>query len=158
MPSFLTKVFARKRSDGKDATRASKRSSDQSLLEGKFEAISPTVSPSATHFPELGDKGKEKDLPFALFRPKSRAQSPSPRPRKRDADIPHLTLNLPVPKEEQSRALGAAFEADTTGQSLSDHVIKERRLSPLETLLLVSACSKAITERGGMYLFYPFEC
>lgn len=152
MPSFLTKVFARKKLDAKETGATPKRSCDQSLLEGRFEAISPTVSPTAAHFIETTEKGKEKerDLPFSLFRPRSRAQSPLPRSAKRDVNTPHLTLNLPVPKEEKSRALGATFEADGTSQSLPDHLINERTLTPLETLMLVGTCSKAITERGGL--------
>ena len=40
MTSFLSKVFPRK----KDKEASNKRNSSSSLLEGKFEAVSPTVS------------------------------------------------------------------------------------------------------------------
>ncbi|GBE87016.1 predicted protein [Sparassis crispa] len=149
MPSFLSKVFTRKR-DEKDTSR--KRSSVASLLEGKFEAVSPTISRSAAQISEptqSKEKEKEKDAGFSLFRAKSPV-SPNDS-SKSTSDAPHLTLNLPVPKEEKSRALGVVFEADPEDRRiLSDSVVGERRLSPLEALLLVKACSTAIVERGGL--------
>lgn len=158
MPSFLSKVFGRKKQDGKEATRSSKRSSNPSLLEGKFEAVPPTISPTAALFPDLADKGKDKDKDqtFGLFRSKSRAPSPLPGPSKLSSNGYHLTLNLPTAKEEQ-RELEAQFEAETT-QTLPDHVLDERMLTPQETLLLIDACSKAIKEHGGMstFLFFVF--
>ena len=96
------------------------------------------------------EKEKEKEGPFSLFRTKSRPTSPPPDTHKAASDAPHLTLNLPVPKEERSRALGVVFEADPNDTStLPDNVIGERRLTPLETLLLVKACSQAIIDNGG---------
>ena len=66
------------------------------------------------------------------------------------SDAPHLTLNLPVPKEQRSRALGVVFEADPNDiATLPDDVIGAKRLSPLEALLLVKACSSAIVNHGG---------
>lgn len=160
MAAFLSKVFPRK----KDKDVSNKRNSSSSLLEGKFEAVSPTVSPSAAHFADSGqqatqqstergrEKEKEKESAFSLFRPKSRPLSPPPDTRKTVYDAPHLTLNLPVPKEERSRALGVVFEADPNDTSfLPDNVIGERRLNPLETLLLVKACSSAIIDHAGEY-------
>lgn len=144
MPSFLSKVFGRKKQDGKEPSRSSKRSSDPSLLEGiKFEAVSPTVSPTASHFPE---KGKEKDPAFGLFRVKSRAQSPLPGPREPASNGYHLTLNLSLAKDDKSRL---AFEPESS-QTLPDDVLNERRLTPSETLSLIDACAKALTERGGV--------
>ena len=155
MAAFLSKVFPRK----KDKDASNKRNSSPSLLEGKFEAVSPTVSPSATHFSESSqqllrergrEKEKEKDVGFSLFKTKSRPTSPPPDTRKPASDAPHLTLNLPVPKEHRSRALGVVFEADpNVSSSLPDNVIGERRLSPLETILLVKACSSAVIDHGG---------
>lgn len=154
MAAFLSKVFPRKKD--KDATN--KRNSSSSLLEGKFEAVSPTVSPSAAQFSESAqqlkergrEKEKEKESGFSLFRPKSRPLSPTSDTRKSVSDAPHLTLNLPVPKEERSRALGVVFEADPNDTStLPENVIGERRLNPLEALLLVKACSTAIIDHGG---------
>ena len=83
MPSFLSRIFGRKKADDK----ASKRVSNGSLLEGKFEAVSATPSPSATNFVEAAqarererasqkDKEKEKDAGFTLFRSRSRPTSP----------------------------------------------------------------------------------
>ncbi|KAI9061838.1 hypothetical protein FKP32DRAFT_1594040 [Trametes sanguinea] len=165
MAAFLSKVFPRKKE--KDAN---KRSSVSSLLEGKFEAVSPTVSPSAAKFEEGAqkpkergrekEKEKEKDAGFSLFRSKSRPLSPVPDTRKTAPEVPRLTLNLPVPKEERSRALGVVFEADPNDQGLlPDDVIGERRLNPLETLLLVKACSTAIVANGGLEtlgVMHPF--
>ena len=152
MAAFLSKVFPRK----KDKDASNKRHSSPSLLEGKFEAVSPTVSPSATHFSEsaqqLNERGreKEKDTGFSLFKTKSRPTSPPPDTRKTVSDAPHLTLNLPVPKEQRSRALGVVFEADPNDiATLPDDVIGAKRLSPLEALLLVKACSSAIVNHGG---------
>ncbi|KAI0668963.1 hypothetical protein C8Q78DRAFT_1193932 [Trametes maxima] len=165
MAGFLSKVFPRKKE--KDAN---KRSSVSSLLEGKFEAVSPTVSPSAAKFEEASqkpsdrgrekEKEKEKESSFSLFRPKSRPLSPPPDTRKTVLDTPHLTLNLPVPKEERSRALGVVFEADPEDRTtLPDSVIGERRLNPLETLLLVKSTSAAIISNGGLEtlgVMHPF--
>ena len=119
MATFFSKVFPRK----KDKETSNKRNSASSLLEGKFEAVSPTVSPSAANFVDSAqkpkdqgrekEKEKEKESAFSLFRPRSRPVSPPPSDtRKTASDVPHLTLNLPVPKEQRSRALGVVFEAD----------------------------------------------
>ncbi|KAH9887019.1 hypothetical protein C8Q73DRAFT_269139 [Cubamyces lactineus] len=165
MAAFLSKVFPRKKEK-----ETNKRSSVSSLLEGKFEAVSPTVSPSAAKFEETSQnpkergrdkqKEKEKDGGFSLFRSKSRPLSPVPDTRKTVSDTPHLTLNLPVPKEERSRALGVVFEADPENRSaLPDNVIGERRLNPLEALVLVKACSSAIVANGGLEtlgVMHPF--
>lgn len=161
MPSFLSKVFARKKEE-KEPGRGHKRNSAASLLEGKFEAVSPTISPSATHFADSvahgngsqKEKEKEKDKApgFPLFRARSpRPVSPRSDASKAAADVPHLTLSLPIPKEEKTRALGVVFEADPDDHSiLPDNIIGERRLTPLEALLLVKACSAAIIDHGGM--------
>ncbi|OJT04901.1 Zonadhesin [Trametes pubescens] len=165
MASFLSKVFPRKKE--KDAN---KRASVSSLLEGKFEAVSPTVSPSAAKFEEDAqktkergrskEKEKEKDAGFSLFRTKSRPLSPAPDTPKTVLETPRLTLNLPVPKEERSRALGVVFEGDPDDRAaLPDNVIGERRLNPLEALLLVKACSSAIIANGGLEtlgVMHPF--
>ncbi|KAI1790821.1 hypothetical protein LXA43DRAFT_1014163 [Ganoderma leucocontextum] len=164
MAAFLSKVFPRK----KDKETSNKRNSASSLLEGRFEAVSPTVSPSAAHFSDSAqqlkergrEKEKEKDSGFSLFRPRSRPVSPPPDTRKTAKDAPHLTLNLPVPKEQRSRALGVVFEADPNDTStLPDNVIGERRLTPLETLVLIKACSQAIVDHGGLEtlgVMHPF--
>lgn len=135
-----------------------KRTSVASLLEGKFEAVSPPVCPEANTFVQTAQqpKEKEKDTGFSLFKVKSRPTSPPLEATKQHVPVPRLTLNLPVPKEERSRALGVVFEGDPNDAStLPDNVIGERRLNPLETLLLVKACSAAIVERGGAC---PFLC
>lgn len=154
MPSFFSKVFSRKGQD-KEASGTTKRTSVASLLEGKFEAISPPASPEASKFAQTAQQPKEKgkDAGFPLFKARSRPTSPPPDIAKSQVPPPRLTLNLPVPKEERSRALGVVFEGDPNDTStLPDNIIGERRLNPLETLLLVKACSTAVVERGGAYL------
>lgn len=156
MPSFLTKVFGRKKDEKETAspTTHPKRLSHPSLLEGKYETVSPSISPSATYFPDASSKqhAPVKEGPMSLFRTRSRVPD-QPRPGSGNSNpAPHLTLNLPVPKEEKSRALGVVFEADPENiSSLSEEVIGERRLSPLEALLLAKACSTAIIHRGGKF-------
>ncbi|KAJ7111546.1 hypothetical protein C8R43DRAFT_903926 [Mycena crocata] len=153
MPSFLSKVFGRKKEDTKEPRRPS---SDASLLEGKFEAVPPVTTPTTPRFevPDVStaDKEKEKDG-FTLFRTKSTHTSPVATPDQSVAHGKvfdyHLSLNLPGPKEESTRALGVVFEADPDAQILlPESVIAERKLSPLEAFLLVQACSQAITARG----------
>lgn len=142
MPSFLSKVFGRKK-DEKDAPRAEGRVSDASLLEGNFEALSP----SATKFPEAPNgKGqtreKDKDTGFMLFRVKSR--QPPPEASEKRVDVPQLSLRLPSQRE--------VFESESDDQkSLTDSVIGDRRLNPAETLTLIRACSQAITARGTLF-------
>lgn len=164
MPSFLTKVFGRKKDDklaSSPPSHASKRHSNASLLEGKYEAVSPNVSPSAARFTEAAQQPRDKDSnPLSLFRSRSRNPSDQPRPSTAGSTTaPLLTLNLPVPKEEKSRALGVVFEADPDNiSSLSDPAIGERRLNPLEALLLVKACAEAIEHTGELLcLFVSFE-
>lgn len=146
MPSFLSKVFGRKKGDDKESVtpRSVRRSSDPSLLEGKFEAVPPTVSPSTPKFPEdASEKGKEGDKArqFGLLKSKSR-----PRPSSPTIDAPHLTLRLPgtIGKNEDSLVPSFNPQADETDESSLT-----RRLTPEETLSLIEACSKAIVERGG---------
>ncbi|KAF5353537.1 hypothetical protein D9756_007832 [Leucocoprinus leucothites] len=150
MPSFLSKVFGRKK-DGKGSPPSRGRGSDGSLLEGKFEAISPVDSPSAAEFPNNAPKanGKERDGTFGLFKVKSRpSRSSSPEPNKKE-NLPQLSLVLPVPKEDaQTRALGVVFETDSDAQILTDDAIGKRTLTPLEALILIRTCSQAIVARG----------
>ncbi|KAG6900189.1 hypothetical protein C0993_001705 [Termitomyces sp. T159_Od127] len=143
MPSFLSKVFGRKKDDKESPHRVA----DTELLDGKFES----VSPSATKFPEVANerlpRHKEKDSPFNVFRSKSRPSSPESKDRR--VEVPHLSLNLPgLRDEEASRELGVVFDADPESSTLSEEAIGRRRLNPLETLILVRACSDAIIARG----------
>ncbi|KAJ6501705.1 hypothetical protein C8R47DRAFT_1008447, partial [Mycena vitilis] len=151
MPSFLSKVFGRKKDDTKtDAQPQPRPSSDASLLEGKFEAVPKVSSPATPHFEVSPDSPKEKDRDaFGLFKSKSnRTPTEQPAAHGRALDW-HLSLNLPGPKEESTRALGVVFEADPDAQILlPESVIAERRLSPLEAFLLVQACSQKISAHG----------
>ena len=146
MPSFLSKVlvFGRKKSDDKDpaSPRPVKRTSDSSLLDGKFES----VSLSTPQFPEdvhPSDKGGDKGRPFGLLKPKSKTWSTPP-----TTNAPHLTLRLPGTTDRNGDSFVASFNPQAHE---SDDSISTRRLTPEEALSLIEACSKAITERGGEY-------
>jgi len=146
MPSFLSKVFGRKKSDEREstATRSVKRISDSSLLEGKFEAISPSTPkfPEDIHASERGkDREGDKAAAFGLSKPKPKSQLSSS-----ITDAPHLILRLPGLIDKNGDSLVPSFNAQADN---SDDSISTRRLTPAETLLLIEACSKAITERGG---------
>ncbi|KAK0216541.1 hypothetical protein EDD85DRAFT_435586 [Armillaria nabsnona] len=145
MPSFLSKVFGRKKDDKEPS--AGRRTSTASLLEGKFEAVSPTVSLPADKLPEAKDREKGKESGFGLLRTKSATPVLS---TYTPSEVPHLSLNLPGPKNgANTRSLGVVFEADPDSQILlSQSEIGGRRLNPLETLILVRACSQAIVARG----------
>ncbi|TRM60962.1 hypothetical protein BD626DRAFT_503341 [Schizophyllum amplum] len=126
MRSILHKAFGRKK-DEKDA-RSQARQSRSSLLDGKFERVSPTVSPSVENFPESSKKAEN-------------GKSGNYR----------LTLNLPSGAKEEAgpRELGTVFEADPGAYSLvPQSVINERRLSPPEALILLRACSQSIIAHG----------
>ena len=145
MPSFLSKVFGRKK-DEKDPPRTQGRVSDASLLGGQFEA----VSPSATKFPEVPNGkglGRDNHTGFTLFRAKSR-QAPPELSEKR-ANVPQLSLRLPSQRD--------VFESEADEQkSLTDSVIGDRRLNSVETLTLIRACSQAITARGTSFIILRF--
>ncbi|KAL5520413.1 hypothetical protein ACEPAG_9637 [Sanghuangporus baumii] len=166
MPPFFSKVFARgkekEKEKGKDglkepsspSTKQAKRfsrTSATSLLEGKFEAVSPSISPTAEKYGEVDQttpkKDKEKERSAGLFRPKSRTTSGSDASRKQE-EVPQLKLdlNLPNPKlDSKRRNLSIVYEGDAV---LDDDVIGEKRLSPAEALKLMRACSSVLTSRG----------
>jgi len=152
MPSFLSKVFGRKKGDEKESAlpRSFRRISDASLLEGKFEAVPSTISPTSSKFPEdvhALDKGR--DGPFGSLRSKSKLRPLSP-----TTDTPHLTLRLPGTVGKNEGSLVPSFNPQPTE---TDDSILTRRLAPAEALLLIGACSKAITERGGQWPVFIFH-
>jgi len=155
MPSFLSKLLGRKKLQGLGPT-SDNPGYPAPLLEGKFEAISPNVSPSAAFFTDPGaarirgnDKPKVKESPFYVFRAKARASSDVPVVEKAPSDVPHLSLNLPITKD-RGRSLDVVFESDPEAFALSNEaVIRERRLTPHESLALVRTCSQAIIESGA---------
>ena len=153
MPSFLSKVFGRKKEDVVEAPTSPKgHKSNPSLLEGKFEAVVTPASPTAINFAEAQGQSKDKEGGFALFKTKSRPSNLPLSPTKQAEELPTLSLNLPGQKEENgTRALGVVFEGDRH-VALDDSAIGAKRLSPVETLALVRACSQAITERGAFRL------
>lgn len=154
MPSFLSKLLGRKK--GQEPDSPSDKRSSPTLLDGKFEAVSPTVSPSAALFtdPTVAqirgiDKAKDKESPFNLLRYKSRPSSDGQTTEKPIADVPHLSLALPVTKD-RGRALDVVFEpGHEAGAILVDAAIREKRISPNEALSLVRSCSQVIIERGA---------
>ena len=152
MPSFLSKLLGRKKVQ--ESESSADKCDSPTLLEGKFEAVSPTVSPSAAHFTDPGvaqirgdDKAKDKESPFNILRYKSRPSSPTA--EKPVTDIPQLSLTLPVTKD-RGRVLDVVFEpGHETVAFLDQAAVGERRLSPDEALSLVRACSQVIIERGA---------
>ncbi|PPQ91621.1 hypothetical protein CVT25_012802 [Psilocybe cyanescens] len=157
MHSFLSKVFGRKEKDSETSPTTLRPGE---LLDGKFEAISPNVSPSAANFLELDsqtdgengkdkDKDKDKDARFSLFRAKSRP-SPPEVTYKTPVPLPQLSLDFAATNGESStRTLESFLSVDPDAQILlSDTIIGRRRLNPLEALVLIRACSQAIVARG----------
>ena len=149
MPSFLYKLLGRKKVQGLEPS-TDNPGYPAPLLDGKFEAISPNVSPSAAFFTDPGAAQiRGNDKPFSIFRARSRVSSDLPAPvvEKAPPDVPHLSLHLPITKDR--RALDVVFESDPEAFALlNEAAIKERRLTPHETLSLVRLCSQVIIERG----------
>ncbi len=155
MPSFLSKLLGRKKAQGLEPSTVNP-GYPTPLLEGKFEAISPNVSPSAAFFVDPGaaqirgnDKPRDKESPFYIFRAKTRTSSDLPVVEKPLSDVPHLSLNLPITKG-RGRVLDVVFGSDPEAFTLLDEAaIREARLTPHEALALVRACSQVIIERGA---------
>ena len=86
-------------------------------------------------------------LPCLPTLARQETHAPPPDTHKLASDAPYRTLNLLLPKGDRSPALGVVFEADPNVACLfpplPGNVIgaSERRLSPLESILLVKACS-----------------
>lgn len=158
MPSILSRLLGRKKSQEPESP-ADKPGHSSSLLEGKFEVVSPTVSPSAAFFTDPGaaqirgiERPKDKESPLHLFRARSRPSSDLStveKVEKATHNVPHLSLNLPVIKE-RGRALDVVFESGSDALALlNETTIRERRVTPHEALSLVRACSQVILERGA---------
>jgi hypothetical protein len=154
MPSFLSKLLGRKKVQGLEPSSVNP-GYPAPLLEGKFEAISPNVSPSAAFFTDPSaaqirgnDRPKDKESPFYIFRARARGSSDAPTVEKAPSDVPHLSLNLPITKD-RGPSLDVVFESDPDAFALSSETdIRERRLTPYESLALVRACSQVIIESG----------
>lgn len=156
MPSILSRLLGRKKSQ--EPEPLSDKPGYSPLLEGKFEVISPTVSPSAAFFTDPGaaqvrgtERPKDKESPLNLLRARSRPSSDLStveRVERASPNVPHLSLNLPVIKE-RGRALDVVFESGSNALTLlNETTIRERRLTPHEALSLMRACSQVILERG----------
>jgi hypothetical protein len=158
MPSILSRLLGRKKSQEPESL--SDKPGHSSLLEGKFEVVSPTVSPSAAFFTDPGaaqirgvERPKDKESPLHVFRARSRPSSDLStvhveKVERVAPNVPHLSLNLPVIKE-RGRALDVVFESGSDALALlNETAIRERRLLPHEALSLVRACSQVILERG----------
>jgi hypothetical protein len=153
MPSFLSKVFSRKKDSDSPSFAKSPQLPAPSPLEGKFEAVSPTVSPSAAHFSQVAQQKAQRERTdrdgglTGIFRAKSRGVD-APLSPKASPAVPHLSLNLSELRDER-KALAMVFGADGGGQDmLSDEEITTRLLSTQQVIALVRACSKYIDERG----------
>lgn len=149
MHSFLSKVFGRKKED-KETSPTTLRPGE--LLDGKFEAVSPNVSPGAANFLELDNqvngessRDKEKDVVLSLFRAKSRPSPPQIRGRKPDT-LPSLSLDF-------STINGDSNVLTLEQTILSDAIIGRRRLNPMEAIVLIRACSQAIVSQGKYLVF-----
>jgi Domain of unknown function (DUF1708) len=154
MPSIISRLLGRKKVQELELS-PNKPGYPTSLLEGKFEAVSPNVSPSAALFTDPGaaqirgiDKPKDKESPLYLFRARSRPSSDLPTVEKTGPDLPHLTLNLPVTKD-RGRALNVVFESISEPYTLlHDTAIGDSFLTPHQALSLIRPCSQVIIERG----------
>ncbi|KAF5329545.1 hypothetical protein D9619_009366 [Psilocybe cf. subviscida] len=140
MHAFLSKIFGRKKDEKKDEETSPTALSPTQLLDGKFEAVSPTVSPSASKFLELDQTNGERDQSTSSARTTTRPTSLDGKSSKLDT-LPHLSLNFGETRTE-------GFLLDDEIRGLSDNLIGERRLNPLEALILIRSCSQAITAHG----------
>ncbi|TDL27000.1 hypothetical protein BD410DRAFT_763278, partial [Rickenella mellea] len=162
MPAFLSKVFSRRKHDdgNKDGTAAArdrekdgapasnKRASVHSVLEGAFAG---KFSEAQQHDKDK-DKEREKDKDKAAVKTVGRTRSKQKiRGEQTRDDVPHLTLNLSDPKADVSASapLDVVFDAGSDGREpLDDAVLGARRLSPVEAVSLVRACSEVISAKG----------
>ena len=147
MPSFLSKVLRRKRDAG-ESSSSPQSAKGSELLGGKFEDVSPTVSPSMANFPELKGhadfRGRNQEKKAAngtgasrtLFRSKSRPRSPAKQVE--EEEVPKLPLNL----------LGEVKGLEEPAPEMTEATIGMQRLTPVEALGLVRSCSQIITARG----------
>lgn len=149
MPSFLNKVFGRRTSNDRiQASHFQDSNDNRTLLDGKYEAVSP-LNFTAPTLTTLSKAQTAKDhAGFSLFRPKSRYTPPNSS-YKRTENLPQLSLRLPSLKDDAESLQLGVFEVDLESQRIFDEsVIGAKLLSPLEALILVRACAQSITERG----------
>ncbi|KAG2051079.1 hypothetical protein BDR06DRAFT_973978 [Suillus hirtellus] len=149
MPSFLNKVFGRRTSNDRiQASHFQDSNDNRTLLDGKYEAVSP-LNFTAPTLTTLSKAQTAKDhAGFSLFRPKSRYTPPNSS-HKRMENLPQLSLCLPSLKDDAESLQLGVFEVDLESQRIFDEsVIGAKLLSPLEALILVRACAQSITERG----------
>jgi len=157
MANFFNKVFNKKKAEDRgQSSSSSKRNLEAPLLEGRYEAISPTVSPSAEKFlgrdqtpkakedkdnkeKEKGNTGLLKGLRGSAIQQLKRAER-----------APHLSLHLAPSRTDDNkrRTLDAIFGEKYT--ILDDATLGERRLLPREALPLVKACAQAIITHGAL--------
>ena len=155
MYAFLSKVFGLKKDDKDPSSSSQSVLFPGELLGGRFEAISPNVSPTAQFLEldrnpeEAKDKDKEKNVGFSFFKGKWRPASPDVKPSRKLHVLPYLSLNFQEPGAVSTAPdLGLLFSMD---HILSDAVIGQRRLNPSEALVLVQTCSQAIVAKGVSY-------
>ena len=150
MASFFTKVFSKKKAEERGQSSSSKQTLEPPLLEGRYEAISPTVSPSAEKF--LGRdqtiKPKEEKEKGNAGLLKNLSRGSAVQQLKRAERAPHLSLHLAPSRTDDNRRrpLEAIFGEKFT--IIDDATLGERRLLPREALPLVKACAQAIILYG----------
>lgn len=160
MPSFLSRVFGRKKDD-RDNNVSPTQLGPGELLGGRFEAISPNLSPKAAKYLDLDPglkaspidaaRSKEKEFGFPFFRSKSRPSSPELKPKRLLDTLPTLSLDFDEPNNKFTTN-GHGFEELGADVPLSDALIGKRRLNPQDALNLIRACSRAIVSRGEWQL------
>ena len=182
MPTFFSKILHLGKDKEKDkkngepasptSPKGNRRVSIHSLLEGKFEAVSPTVSEQDEADGKLqqqqkgydvkdGDREKDKSSLPLLYRPKSRTKSPS----RRSEDVPRLTLTLNLPSVTEAstdRRVSPTFKSIIEGvPTLDDATLGVTRLSPQNALKLMKACAASINSRGAycmqtVHIYVPY--
>jgi hypothetical protein len=155
MPSFFSKLFKNKPDQPQQQLRAKastlstnsnrERSPSDSHLGNNLGKVTRSLSsPSSTTSPDK-----------RFIRPKSPTKSSKPAA----PGAPLLSLSLPEPKlDEETKSSGIVFETATEGPAVDEQAIKEKSLSPTETLALVQPCSTVILERGTLSLLTPKAC
>ena len=169
MPSFLSKVFGRRKDElanGHTSAPAKAqpkhKASNPSLLEGKFEQVVTPETPIQTNFANalptatpvvsspLSKVTSREGVGFGLFRSRSRPASPLTTHKPLD-ELPSLTLALPTQQGDTDRdGLGVDFEGESRLPVLEESVIGAMRLNVEECKQLVDACTKVILERGSL--------
>lgn len=152
MPSFFSKLLGKK-----------KHSDNSGLLDGeRYEAIPADVPSPPSSGPVLENipptkssshKSKSHGLGLHL---KRRAQSPPPPPPPEQEPIapPHLSLDLPSSQAEEKQPADLNLGLGNETLTFSEAILRQKRLTPAETLYLVQKTSEIIQERGMTFVLF----